>query len=63
MPLPKPKNGEEKQSFLSRCIATMTKEESDKFPDRKQRAAICYSQWGEDEKRDKKKNAKKGSQK
>ena len=44
MPLPKPKKNEEKQPFISRCIAKVTKEDADKFPDRKQRAAICYSQ-------------------
>lgn len=62
MPLPKPKKNEEKQPFISRCIAAVTKEDADKFPDRKQRAAICYSQWGEEEK-DSNKSTKKGSRK
>lgn len=48
MPLPRPRKTEEKEEFVSRCIATMTREESDEFPDRKQRAAICYSQWNRD---------------
>lgn len=47
MPLPKPKKNEQKQKFVSRCIAEMTDEESKRFPSSKQRAAICYSQWGE----------------
>lgn len=47
MPLPTPKDTETKEDFVSRCIEIMTKEESDKFPSRAQRAAICYSQWNE----------------
>lgn len=47
MPMPKPKKKEEKQEFVSRCIAGLTREEGDRFPSAKQRAAICYSQWGE----------------
>ena len=31
MPLPKPKKNEEKQPFISRCIAKVTKEDADKF--------------------------------
>ncbi len=47
MPMPKAKKGESRQGFISRCIAKLTRDESDKFPDRKQRAAICFSEWGE----------------
>ena len=47
MPLPTPKGTETKEAFISRCIETMTKDESDRFPSSKQRAAICYSQWNE----------------
>ncbi|NLC23973.1 hypothetical protein NB640_12615 [Oxalobacter vibrioformis] len=47
MPMPKAKKGESKQGFISRCIARLTKDERDKFPAREQRAAICYSEWGE----------------
>ena len=47
MPLPKPKKGEEKQEFISRCISTLIEEDKDKFPTRAQRAAVCYNQWGE----------------
>jgi hypothetical protein len=43
MPLPKPKENEKEQEFVSRCMGseTMNKE----FPDQKQRAAVCYSQY------------------
>ena len=47
MPLPHPKKNETKQAFISRCIKEMTQDESERFPSRSQRAAICYSQWGE----------------
>lgn len=53
MPLPTPKKSESEQDFVSRCIETLTKDESDRFPSREQRAAVCYSQWrretGEDD--------------
>lgn len=62
MPLPKPKKNEEKQPFISRCIAKVTKEDADKFPDRKQRAAICYSQWDGNEKDGKKSTEKRIAQ-
>ncbi len=47
MPMPKPKKNEEKQEFVSRCIADVTKKDKDKYPSVEQRAAICYSEWGE----------------
>ena len=47
MPLPSPKPNEKKENFISRCMETVTKEEKDKWPDQKQRAAICYSQWND----------------
>lgn len=50
MPIPTPQKGEEKQEFVSRCIKFLTEEESERFPTREQRAAICYSQWSEYEK-------------
>ena len=42
MPIPKPKDGEDKQEFVSRCMGddVMKKE----FPDKEQRAGVCYSQ-------------------
>ena len=44
MPAP-PKPGESKDKFISRCISYMNKNEAGKYPDPKQRAAICYSMW------------------
>jgi rRNA maturation endonuclease Nob1 len=39
----KPKKSEEQKKFVSRCVgdSSMVKE----FPDQKQRAAVCYSQF------------------
>lgn len=50
MPIPKPRKGEEKQEFISRCIKFLAEEKSSEFPTKEQRAAVCYSQWGEYEK-------------
>ncbi|MCD7896626.1 MAG: hypothetical protein LUG50_08135 [Planctomycetaceae bacterium] len=47
MPMPKPKKNEDKQEFVSRCIADVTRKDKDKYPSVEQRAAICYSEWGE----------------
>jgi len=43
MPIPLPKKSEKQGDFVSRCMGdeTMNKE----FPDQKQRAAVCYSQF------------------
>jgi serine protease inhibitor len=43
MPIPNPKKSEEQGDFVSRCMGdeTMNKD----FPDQKQRAAVCYSQF------------------
>jgi len=43
MPIPKPRSGESEKDFISRCMGddVMVSE----FPDAKQRAAVCYSQW------------------
>ncbi|HEY0089707.1 MAG TPA: hypothetical protein VGB37_12745 [Candidatus Lokiarchaeia archaeon] len=43
MPIPKPNPNEKEQEFISRCMSNevMKKE----FPDQKQRAGVCYSQW------------------
>ena len=43
MPIPKPKEGEEKQDFISRCMGNdvMNRE----HPKNEERAGICYSQW------------------
>jgi hypothetical protein len=51
MPIPSPKKDEEQKDFISRCMGndTMNKE----YPDEKQRAAVCYSQWKEKKKKSK----------
>tara|TARA_B100000700_G_C14302216_1_gene515374 strand:- start:76 stop:285 length:210 start_codon:yes stop_codon:yes gene_type:complete len=43
MPLPSPKGKQNEQSFVSSCMSDdgMKKE----FPNQKQRAAVCYSQY------------------
>ena len=45
MPLAKPKKGEKKDEFISRCMSndTMVSE----YPDEKQRLAVCNTQWSE----------------
>ena len=45
MPLPAPKNNENHDDFIERCMSNeiMQKE----YPDQKQRYAICQSQWDE----------------
>lgn len=45
MASPKPKSGEDKNTFVSRCMSEM----SGKCP-QSQALAICYSQWNEGEK-------------
>jgi ATP-dependent protease ClpP protease subunit len=49
MPLPKPKPKEEQKDFISRCMGdgVMNKE----FPEQEQRAAVCYRQWREKDKK------------
>lgn len=43
MPLPKPNKNEKQSEFVSKCMGDemMNKD----FPDQKQRAAVCYSQF------------------
>jgi len=43
MPLPKPRSDEKESKFVSRCMSSdvMKKE----FPDKEQRAAVCYRQF------------------
>jgi hypothetical protein len=43
MPLPSPKGSEKQSDFVSRCMGTSVMKND--FPDQKQRAAVCYSQW------------------
>ena len=43
MPLPSPRKDQKQSEFISSCMSNevMKKE----YPDQKQRAAVCYSQW------------------
>ncbi|MFW5895485.1 MAG: hypothetical protein ACOCT9_01955 [archaeon] len=43
MPLPEPKNREEKQEFISRCMSNDTMKRE--FNNKDQRLAVCYKQW------------------
>lgn len=43
MPIPKPKDGETKKEFISRCMGDTVMVED--YPDNKQRAAVCYGAW------------------
>ena len=45
MPLPTPREGEEQDDFLSRCMAD--EEANSTFPEQEQRAAVCFRQWRE----------------
>lgn len=47
MPLPSPQQDEKKDDFISRCIKEM-ESEKERFPQKSQRVAICYSQWDKD---------------
>lgn len=53
MPIPTPKEDEEKKDFISRCMAN--KIMNSDYPENEQRAAVCHSQW----KKSKKKKIKK----
>lgn len=44
MPIPTPKsNKQSRKEFISSCMGDSTM--NSEYPDSKQRAAICYSQW------------------
>ena len=45
MPLPKPGESQSRDDFIGACMASETMQRE--FPDQKQRAAVCYRQWGE----------------
>lgn len=45
MPLPEPKNQEQEQDFIDRCMTDV--ESSKEFPDASQRRAVCQSLWDE----------------
>jgi len=55
MPLPKPKKGQKESEFISSCMGSEIMKSE--YPDQKQRAAVCYSQF----RRSKKKKQSKGS--
>ena len=41
--MPSPHKNEQEKEFISRCMGDS--EANKTFPDQKQRAAFCYSQW------------------
>lgn len=43
MPLPRPRRGESRSAFVSRCMGSDVMR--DDFPDQSQRAAVCFRQW------------------
>ena len=43
MPLPKPKDGESQDDFISRCMSNDTMKKD--YTDNDQRLAVCFSQW------------------
>ena len=43
MPLPKPKKNEQQSEFVSKCMGDEMMNTD--FPEQKQRAAVCYSQF------------------
>ena len=45
MPLPKPKDKEKKNDFISRCITDLT--DKKEFKSQDQRIAVCYNQYKE----------------
>jgi len=45
MPVPKPEDGEDKKTFISRCIRQLSEEDPEKPKD--EISAICYTQWDE----------------
>ncbi len=47
MPLPKPKTGEDKDKFVSRCMSNSVMKTD--FPNNKQRLAVCFSQFSKKE--------------
>jgi hypothetical protein len=52
MPLPKPHKKEKQRDFIDRCMGDSVMNQD--YPDNKQRAAVCYSQWRNKKKEDEK---------
>ncbi len=48
MPLPEPRNTEERDDFIERCMENETM--IDEFSDEDQRYAVCESLWNDDDK-------------
>lgn len=44
--MPHPDKGETESGYISRCVSN--EEMKRKFPDKKQRLAVCYSYWKKD---------------
>ncbi len=49
MPIPKPKNDEDHDEFMDRCMGDDVM--NDEYPDEKQRAAVCEQQWKDKDKK------------
>jgi len=49
MPIPKPKNEEDHDEFMDRCMGDDVM--NDEYPDEKQRAAVCEQQWKDKDKK------------
>ena len=43
MPLPKPNSTDNQKTFLKKCMSSEVM--NSEYPDQKQRAAVCYSQF------------------
>ena len=43
MPMPKPRTGEKRDEFVSRCMGDDVMKRD--FPEQEQRVAVCMSQW------------------
>jgi len=43
MPIPKPRENEGRNEFVSRCMSNDVMKRE--YPDAKQRVAICYAAW------------------
>lgn len=50
MPIPKPKDDENQDEFIERCMGDDTMQEE--YPDNDQRLAVCYDAWRKDKEED-----------
>lgn len=60
MPIPIPRKGETRDNFIPRCMSdpVMNKE----FPDRQQRAGVCFTSWRRKHPEEKKPESDKASE-